>query len=1100
MEKIKVLIVDDMEVNLDLLEARLEGSGYEVTTAGNGIEALEILKTDSFDMIISDILMPKMDGYQLCRECKKDDTLRKIPFVFYTATYTDKKDEQFALSLGADQFIVKPMESNSFMEIIEDIFKNYKKGLLTPSEIPVEEEDIYLKEYNERLINKLEKKMLDLESEITKRKQTEEALRETSGYLENLLTYANASITVWDPEGRITRFNHAFERLTGYKAEEVIGQELRILFPEESRDESLSKIERTLSGEYWESVEIQILRKDGDTRIVLWNTANIYAKDGTTVLATIAQGADITDRKRAEERVEHLNNVLRAIRGVNQLIVKEKKLDRLIKGACGNIIETRGYYSAWIALLDESGGIVETAEAGFGKDFLPVIKQLKRGEMPDCARKALSQSDVVVTKDPVSTCVDCLLSAQLGDRGAMTVQLEHEGKVYGLFCVSMPRDFLEDEEEQSLFKEVAGDIAFASHGIELAEERKQAEEALRESEEKFRELFDSSNDAIFVANPETRKLVDCNKQAQKLTGYSRKEILSMRADQLHPKDKVKKIMEGFKKHVAGELLLVESEVLTKDKKRVPVSISSSLVEIAGEKYLQDIFRDITERKQAEEERVRLATAIDQAAETVVITDTNGTIHYANPAFERITGYTQKEAIGKNPRILQSGKHNKEFYRKMWDRLTRGEVWTGRFINKKKDDTLYEEEATISPILDASGKITNYVAVKRDVTEEVKLETKLRQAQKMEAIGTLAGGIAHDFNNILSLIMGYTELAMHNVSEDSRVRDNMDKVFKASERARDLVKQILAFSRQGGEEIKPAQIHLIVKEILKLLRPTLPTTIEIRQNITSTGTVMADPTQIHQVIMNLCTNAYHAMSDKGGILEVSLTDVELDSDYTAKHLDAHPGPYLKLTVSDTGHGMEKKVLNRIFDPYYTTKEKTGGTGMGLAVVHGIVKSHGGVISVYSEPGKGSTFNVFLPRTESAEGVVEPEEIIPLPIGKERILFIDDEPAIVDIGKGMLEHLGYTVVTRTSPIEALEAFKAMPDKFDLVITDMTMPKMTGDELAKELMKIRLDIPIILCTGFSELINEEKAKAMGIRAFVMKPVVQRELANAVRKALDS
>jgi len=329
---------------------------------------------------------------------------------------------------------------------------------------------------------------------------------------------------------------------------------------------------------------------------------------------------------------------------------------------------------------------------------------------------------------------------------------------------------------------------------------------------------------------------------------------------------------------------------------------------------------------------------------------------------------------------------------------------------------------------------------------------------------------------------------------------MDKVFKASERARDLVKQILAFSRQGGEEIKPVQIHLIVNEILKLLRPTLPTTIEIRQNITSTGTVMADPTQIHQVIMNLCTNAYHAMQEKGGVLEVSLTDVELDSDYTAKHLDTHPGPYLKLTVSDTGHGMEKKVLNRIFDPYYTTKEKTGGTGMGLAVVHGIVKSHGGVISVYSEPGKGSTFNVFLPRTESAEGVVEPEEIIPLPTGKERILFIDDEPFIVDIGKGMLEHLGYTVVTRTSPIEALEAFKAQPDKFDLVITDMTMPKMTGDELAKELMAIRPDIPIILCTGFSELINEEKAKAMGIRAFVMKPVVQREMANAVRKALDS
>jgi len=405
---------------------------------------------------------------------------------------------------------------------------------------------------------------------------------------------------------------------------------------------------------------------------------------------------------------------------------------------------------------------------------------------------------------------------------------------------------------------------------------------------------------------------------------------------------------------------------------------------------------------------------------------------------------------------------------------------------------------ISPILDASGKITNYVAVKRDVTEEVKLETKLRQAQKMEAIGTLAGGIAHDFNNILSMIMGYTELTMMNLPEDSRAQDNMNKVFKASERARDLVKQILAFSRQTEQEQKPVQIHLIVKEALKLLRPSLPTTIEIRQNIASTGTVMADATQMHQVIMNLSTNAYHAMSEKGGILEVSLTDVELDSDFTARHPGTHPGPYLRLTVSDTGHGMEKKVIDRIFEPYYTTKEKGEGTGMGLSVVHGIVKGHGGAITVYSEPGKGSTFNVFLPRIEEVEVVAETEEMMPIPMGKERILFVDDEPAIVDIGKGMLEHLGYTVVTRTSSIEALEAFKAMPDKFDLVITDMTMPKMTGDELAKELMKIRTDIPIIVCTGFSERINEEKAKAMGIRAFVMKPIVQREMAKAIREAM--
>jgi CheY-like chemotaxis protein len=277
--------------------------------------------------------------------------------------------------------------------------------------------------------------------------------------------------------------------------------------------------------------------------------------------------------------------------------------------------------------------------------------------------------------------------------------------------------------------------------------------------------------------------------------------------------------------------------------------------------------------------------------------------------------------------------------------------------------------------------------------------------------------------------------------------------------------------------------------------------------------MADPTQMHQVLMNLCTNAYHAMQEKGGVLEVSLQNVEcgmLNADLKKEEkeskiqipkseIDLDPGPYIRLNVSDTGHGIEKKDIDRIFEPYFTTKEKTGGTGMGLAVVHGIVKSHGGIINVYSEPGKGSTFNVFLPRIEATEGVVEPEEIIPLPIGKERILLVDDEPFICEIGKGMLEHLGYQVTTRTSSIEALEAFKAKPDKFDLVITDMTMPKITGDELARGLMAIRPDIPIILCTGFSERINEKKAKAMGIRKLVMKPVVQRELAEAIREALD-
>jgi len=510
--------------------------------------------------------------------------------------------------------------------------------------------------------------------------------------------------------------------------------------------------------------------------------------------------------------------------------------------------------------------------------------------------------------------------------------------------------------------------------------------------------------------------------------------------------------------------------------------------------------EVKEREQAEEERIRLATAIEQAAESVVITDRDGTIQYVNPAFESITGYGRKEAVGQNPRILKSGKHRKEFYADLWNTIASGKVWRGHFISKKKNGTLYEEEATISPIKNTSGEIINFVAVKRDVTEEIKLEDKLRQAQKMEAIGTLAGGIAHDFNNILSAIIGYTELAEYEIPEGSKTREKLKEVLKAGRRAKDLVKQILAFSRQGDQERKPLQIGHIVKEALKLLRASLPTTIEIRRNIEpDTGIIEADPTQIHQVLMNLCTNAAHAMNNKGGMLEVGIRNVEVENeDIGLEYPNVPPGRYVMLTIRDTGHGMSAGVVERIFDPYYTTKEKGEGTGLGLAVVHGIVKSHGGAITVYSEIGKGSTFNIYFPAIEKkVEEEKETGEVIHT--GHQRILFVDDEPALVDIGKKMLEHLGHEVIIRISSLEALEAFRNNPDRFDLVISDKTMPQMTGFDLARELKQIRPDIPIILCTGFSDTTDSDKAKAMGISGLVMKPIVMREMAETIKRVSD-
>jgi len=389
----------------------------------------------------------------------------------------------------------------------------------------------------------------------------------------------------------------------------------------------------------------------------------------------------------------------------------------------------------------------------------------------------------------------------------------------------------------------------------------------------------------------------------------------------------------------------------------------------------------------------------------------------------------------------------------------------------------------------------------------KLEKLLQQAQKMEAIGTLAGGIAHDFNNILTSIIGYTELAFFSLQRNDNIQKSdiikdLDQIRTAGMRAKDLVNQILAFSRQHDYQAAPVQIHTVIQEALKLLRASIPKSVEIRENIANHDTlILADSTQIHQVIMNLCTNAYHAMRNTGGILAVELLHKEIHPhDKKISNLQLTPGPYLLIKISDTGIGIERTVLERIFDPYFTTKEPGEGTGMGLAVVHGIIKNHGGHITVYSEVGKGTSFHIYLPRIMQETPEMEIVALSRIPTGNEHILIIDDEPIITIMEKRLLESLGYQVTSTTNPLEALSRLSAQPDMCDLVLTDMTMPKMNGAELAQRILKIRSNMPIILCTGFSELINEQKAKAIGVREYVMKPLIRKEIAQAIRRSLDS
>jgi PAS domain S-box-containing protein len=542
--------------------------------------------------------------------------------------------------------------------------------------------------------------------------------------------------------------------------------------------------------------------------------------------------------------------------------------------------------------------------------------------------------------------------------------------------------------------------------------------------------------------------------------------------------------------------------------------------------ISELQTQVDGRRQAEQALRRSERELDSIIRTtpdiIFRLDTDGKFTFISDAVKKY-GYSPEKVLGKDFLYLVHPEDRAKTKQRIADRLA------GKKISKKMKIRLINKDTTTryfgsntedgadcyvfrieSERLYRSGEgadiFLGLQGIARDITEQIKndetnekLETQLIQAQKMEAIGTLAGGISHDFNNILGAILGYAQLAEMNLSEDNKARDYIKQILAAGNRAKGLVGQILAFSRQSAPKKIPVDIGVIAKEAIKLLRASLPANIDIRQKIRpNLCAVMADQTQIYQIIINLCTNALHAMEKDGGMLDLSLVSVAFNREEADAYHDLQARRYLRMTITDTGHGMDPITVSRIFDPYFTTKEINEGTGLGLATVHGIVKDHDGMIKVYSEPGSGTSFQVLLPCLEERAST---EETVtrPLSSGTEKILFLDDDEALVDLGTQMLKRLGYGVEGTTIPHEALKAFKAKPDTFDLVMTDMTMPDMSGEKFAQEILKIRPDIPIIICTGFSNMMSPEKAREKGIKGFLMKPLTMSDLSKGVRNVLS-
>jgi PAS domain S-box-containing protein len=906
-----ILVVDDEKDMCTRIKRELDREGYETAVAYDGVEGLDYFKNYRVDVVIADIRMPKMDGLEMLKAC------REITHDFASIIITGHGDHETAieaLKLGVSNYLKKPI---SLEELVVSVNKGTELLLLrrglSARKRELEIETALKEQYAKNLEIMVEERTKDI-------KKLSDAVRASTD-----------SIVISDLDGKITDVNEATLKMYGADDQtDLVGKSSFDLIAPENRGKAVADMKEAMEKGYAISRDCQIVIKDG-SKIPVEMSASVMKDGDGKPIGFVNITRDITERKLAEEALERL-------RRQNELI-----LNSAGEGILG--LDLRGRHTF----------VNPSAARMFGYEVEELIGKSSHQIWHH------SRSDGSPYPEE-----ECPIYAAYKDGAVYRVRDEvfwrKDGASFPVGYTSTP--ILKDG------KMVGAVVTFRD-----ITERKRAEDALRESERRYRILFESAGDAIFIHDLKGRFL-EMNQRTCDCLGYSREELPQMTSMEINKPEYAAQAPEQIKELQQRGHIIFETAYVRRDGATIPIEASSRIINYAGEPAALTIARDISERK--------------------------------------------------------------------------------------------------------------------------RLEAQLLQARKMEAVGSLAGGIAHDFNNILMAIIGYTELAGEEAPEGSRVQAHLQQVLKAGMRAKDLVQQILMFSRQSEQEQKPLQVDSIVKEGLKLLRASIPTTVEIRPNIErECGTVLGDPTQIYQVLVNLCVNAAHAMREKGGVLGVSLMDVDIDA-ASAQHPDLKSGPYMRLTVSDTGHGMERAVMERIFDPYFTTKGPGEGTGMGLAVVHGAVKSHGGAITVDSEPGKGTTFHVYFPRMERG-GAPEAEVAASVPTGSERILFVDDEKALVDMVKQMLEFLGYKAAGRTSSIEALEAFRAQPDKFDLVITDQTMPNMTGETLAKELLRIRPDIPIILCTGYSELITEEKAKAMGIRELLMKPVVRAEMARIIRHVLD-
>ncbi|GMV92134.1 MAG: hypothetical protein AMXMBFR82_19120 [Candidatus Hydrogenedentota bacterium] len=997
-------------------------------------------------------------------------------------------------------------------------------------------------------------------------RETQAKLTDTAEQLKLAVAASNTGLWDWDLRTNAVYYSAEWKRQLGYEFHEIDHcyeeWETRIHCDDVKRiTTNLAEFLADPSRGYED--EFRLRHKDGSYRWIL-SRASLYNDERGNPARVIGTHIDVTERKHAEERLRHTQELLaetgrlahiggwefnpRTGKGVwTDEVARIHEIDPEIEvtaelGLSFYHGESRARIEEAIRQAVESATpydlILEMTTAKGNRRWVrtvgrPVVQDGKvvslRGYFQDVTEVTQSRDEItrlahfpsqnpypvlrvdeggnVLYANPAAQTMlpswDCRPGVAVPDDiASIASRALAEDRILNTEFESDNRTFL------VAFTPIARDRAVHIYCFDISA-RKTAEQSLTRSERRLAEAMDLANAAewefdlsagAFTFNDRFYALYGTT--AEQEGGY-RMSAEDYASRFLYPEDAhlvADEVARAMAESDANAAWQLEHRIRTRDgRKRFIVVRITTIKNAQGDTIsTHGVNQDITERRLAEDERARLAIALEQAAEAVVVTNARGEITYVNPAFERITGYSRDEAHGQNPRILKSGEQDDEFYDELWETLGRGKVWSGKLKNRRKDGNLYDAEMTVSPVLDESGSITSYVAIQRDVTDELALERRVSQSQKLEAVGTLAGGIAHDFNNILGAILGYGQLIAEAVPPGSETHDDITNLLEAAHRATELVRQILAFSRRSEEDLQVIEIGLIAKEALKLLRPSLPATIEIRADIDVTGTtVLADPTQIHQVLMNLCTNSYHSMREKGGTLTVSLKPFGVDAAIAGSNPDLRQGDYVRLTVADTGHGISPENLERVLEPFFTTKEQGEGTGLGLSTVHGVVKSHGGALTIYSEVGAGTTVHVYLPQA-THKRQAEAETIQDVPSGHERILLLDDEAALVRILERGLRKLGYAITSETNPVDALALFKSDPNAFDIVISDLTMPKMTGMEFAAEIRTIRPDLPVVIASGHADDSLRERIAGIGVSYFLAKPIRVPEVARLIRSIL--